>query len=913
MGVKSFYKNVFLFVLLTRIIRKELEIKNGGTFTRTDLEYLLEKEGNTFSARTMWDYLTENIYQVKLAVTEDTGEGIGTLKMLFQLADSDLTGKSWEEFEKIQSNKMAYLPDIQKTVEQFSRFKLEKTVEAVFRKRPPHTKTVGYLNNESYYTYVKEADKPLIKEASGLLKDKINLRLSQLFVKETDIDGYLLSDDEIAFIRFFQSLPQGLAVNVSLEQLATTDAFYLVIYPPALIIQRLSEKSLLVKQENEKLVLADCCWTFNLPDVKVNYQPLFRCIADQLMVTGYNFHKGIALYFYQKAGRWEETRECLRYRGKLKKTGFLHLYIEVLNTQIDSRYFLSMLPYDPEFIWLYWSLSSTYNSIGDLTNASYTLAKLFKAIKRRFLEKQQFIVEGIEVVIKAFQLGLDILINYDDKNLLKEEAEVFKLFILDFLSDKVLKEHISTERLCQLSSTVAKYYYKIDGGNYAARLMFSAFDSFIPNTKSSTTALINLTLIDIADPYLPYPQLIAWAKTAQKVFYHNHNYTGLAKAELYLASLKILNEEPVTIEYLKRHIRILINSGGYDEQVLKHLKNICNHIEDGDFLELVLTEIKRLESIKNSFSAGTAIAPRLTLLLLDFNSRNYDLLGFLNESEALGILLSMQSPTFKKTVSLKNNKELQALISGDDITKMRYLKKARALSANNPAHFYQIPLTKTILTSSWSINTLPEVLNRYFAHERVQEIAKLPDPKFRLDYTHFLIRNKKLNRAKVILDGFNLTNDYPEYYNLLGHYNKYTNIHAQTTNIVVSYYSQAVTLAEQLIKKTRDNKLQLKFTKDKGRYLNNLGGYIIENRIYNSFGKAKRHLIESITIMGSYGEFPYPYQYLALLCFIKYARLSDNKKTKLINRLLGQFNISNDDKTDINRFARERWLELLNS
>ncbi|KAB2912871.1 MAG: hypothetical protein F9K23_18285 [Bacteroidetes bacterium] len=912
MQIKSVYKNVFLTVLLTRIIRKELT-RNRKNFTRTHLGRVLKERGFEPATRTIWDFLTNDIENVKLAFTESSDKNIGSIDILFTLVQSNLVGMNWHEFEKIQREQIKHFPDIQEIVTQFDTLEIVNAVKTVLGGQEKHGRTLSSLLNPDNYEKVPNNEKLLLKDVLKHFKDRINLRLEQLYPKEYSIGSYLLSEDEIALISFFQSLPQGLAANVNFDQLATTDSFYLINCTPALIIQRLLEKTLLIRQENGKLVLADPCWKFNLPDVKVNYQPLFWCIADQLMVTGYNFHKGIALYFYQKAGRWEETRECLRYRGKLKKTGFLHLYIDVLNTQIDSRYFLSMLPYDPEFIWLYWSLSSTYNSIGDLTNASYTLAKLFKAIKRRFLEKQQFIVEGIEVVIKAFQLGLDILINYDDKNLLKEEAEVFKLFILDFLSDKVLKEHISTERLCQLSSTVAKYYYKIDGGNYAARLMFSAFDSFIPSTKSSTTALINLTLIDIADPYLPYPQLITWAKTAKKVFYNNHNYTGLAKAELYLASLRILNDEPVTTEYLKRPIRILINSGGYDEQVLKHLKNICTHIEVGDFLELVLTEIKRLESIKNSFSAGTAMAPRLTLLLLDFNSRNYDLLGFLNESEALGILLSMQSPTFKKTVSLKNNKELQALISGDDITKMRYLKKARALSANNPAHFYQIPLTKTILTSSWGINTLPQVLNRYFAHERVQEIAKLPDPKFRLDYTHFLIRNKKLNRAKVILDGFNLTNDYPEYYNLLGHYNKYTNTHAQTTNIVVGYYSQAVTLAEQLIKKTRDNKLQLKFTKDKGRYLNNLGGYIIENRIYNSFGKAKRHLIESITIMGSYGEFPYPYQYLALLYFIKYARLSNNKKTKLINRLLGQFNISNDDKTDINRFARERWLELLNS
>lgn len=898
---KAIYKNVFLFVLLTRIIRKEIELKKG-LFTRDKL-FLGVDEKPMISTRTLADYLTENIYKVKLYTTAKTTTSEDTLKVLFSLVSSSLIGKKWDEFEQLERERLGFQPEIAAIVKQFD--DLKESVDIVFKGEPPHEKTLGFLGASSKHRNLSSSTKLLLTNALEKFQDYIALRIKQIYVVETVIDGLKFNSDEIIFIRFFQTIPLELLPFIKLEFFSRATKFYVEIFTPALIIKSLFEKQIIGLDAKGKFKWNIDYLKISLPDIEYDFTFLNNLTAERLKQR-FSL-RWTSIYFLQKTGKWEEASKIFIKKEKFKKRGLLDLYILVLNQQLSSEHFKSLITNQPEQLWLYWALAQSLVSVGKPHETTLAINNLFTGIKNFYNKGKKIDNKGIEILMKAFQLCLDILLNYENRTVLLKQADAFNLLVLIYLNNKRAFHRISTITRCQLATTIARYFFNIGDTDFAFRLMTKAHENFILRSNKSTIASINLALIDVSPPSVSISKKIMLANTARQMFIKRKNLLGAANAELYSVYLNLLNGGRDGEKLLPDLISVFQKSGGYDEQVLKILEQIILLIDKKEILSIINSEIVRLKSIKHGFSKYRYQHLDLTLLLVDFNFDDNDVLPVLTLNDIKEHILSILSPLHERDGTLKNP-EPQSIISGSFGVKVRYLKNVYTLSGKNKLDFYQNDLNRAVLTGKWSELEVRVILQHYFTMKNIRVISKLPDVKYRLDYCRFLINKKKLKSAKIILDSCDSSEKLPEYYNLMGNYLKVSH-GKKNRNKIIQSYKNAIRLAEFEILKCEETRIKQKLMKDLGRYYNNMAFSIIEARFYNHLSKAKDCFIKSIEIMGGYSIFPHPYIGLALCCLIESYKQPENEKSDIKN-CLSKFGISSYDIEQVEAKALEEYSRL---
>lgn len=898
-------KNLFLFALLTRIIRKELSGSNNK-FTEAQLKEHITSLGYSFSENIVNDHLAKDLKKMRVLCTEGRvsqpiiEDELGTLDKLFLLVDSDKVGKTWEEFEEKHLPECLAIPFLKKIIEDFDHYTPQ--IEIIINKQADHDKKLRHLFSPTIPdTLVNKGDKSAIDTIVRKLEAAVDMRLQQVYIKESEVNGVALSYDEVIMLQLLNDIPFGLHEHVvKLLSNYPEDAISVfLILPPSLIIERLKSKGLLsvnkygdIKGKNKRGHI----------DIypNVDFKPLFAFIADELAKNPISLDRCLSSYYYLKCNSSEVAKELfIKYQSFFKTAGIYTEYAEVLKLIILSE---GKSPITATYIWHHWSLAYCYHNLGKVALASETIEKLFKLIKQTYHTDGAFNKAGIQLVIKSFQLAIEVILNYNDRDLLIQEIQGIHLFVFEFLSNKQLTSDVPVEVKCQLCSVIAKYYYKITDTNFAHELMNNAFDSFIINSESATIGFINLTRIEVADPtILPYSLQLVWARTAFYYFKRKKIRPGIAKANLYQAYLRLVNGDFEDLKYLDGYLNYNNRSDGYDLQVLEFLKYILNEIPITSTTAITVSkvrdEIKRLELIQRGIEGKKT---RLSLYkLCNFNNRPTEFADVLNDIEIKGFLKSFLPAASKILMNLKSH-DAQRLLKGPEETKMLYLTKAITLSAQDYVQFFELPIVMAVLTN-WREQGPPEVMFKAFLnYKMIAEIIKIRNTSFKLKYASLLTKNNKFTHARILLDNTIVPPVLmPEFYDkrarlYKGLFLENIGFIEDSKVLMVHYYERCIQSVDYLLKKYNNDAARQDLLNDKARYLNNFGWGILECQQKKLYELAISNFVSSIRVKFDPKMFPYPFEGIVITKALINPKYNPSNFNVFAHSILGQFKLEKD-------------------
>lgn len=855
-------KNIFLFMLLTRIIRKEIE-KFQGEFSKNKLQEYLSKKGfEKAVTNTVFLHLCD-FDTTRIVVTPTM------LQQLINLVTSERIGETWNDFENNQLLELGFSEDIMDVYIRSNELSgdIHKLLYDKHSKDFDESKQLKVLNTNDFKYHE-------VKKLYGNLEEKVEKRLVEIYIEELyNIGNVKVSLEELRFVSFLLHFPDGF--EEKFLHLIKKSSFNNTILPIELIVHRLCIKDIIFKHEGTVL-LKEKIKAF-VPETSIDLKPVFIDIAEATL-TNYpknaiNLYRTV--FFFQKAEEWEKADQILNtYIDTIRKASIYEYACNIIATQVSSNYFITNVK-----PWYWWNLAICYNAIGKLSQASDTIRNLFIYIRDNCTVNNHLKVNHTELFLKAFQLGIEIVLKYDDIEILKPQLNAIKLCAGQYLQIPKYFENVKPEVRWQLLTTLSYYFFKLDNVDYANKLITNLFDDFIDKEDSQTKANINLVKIEISVNH-PETLKLFWAKTAYRYFKKKNNLNGIAKSSLYRA---LFEEESNEQEYyLKQYIEIIKRIKTFDIQLLPHLEKIKSIITNSELLEEIDREMERLESQKTINSLEKSLSLQLYQLInfdkqvyvdqLDFD---FLLTTFKNEK---GIISQISTPLHRNNNPSK--KEIQTILDSDINSKVSFLSNAFNSAGNNYATFYCNEAVKDALVYTKIDKEL--ILKLYFTHRLVEEIAKTKNDDFKLAYARKLNRDAP-NRAKIILDSISFRNRNAEYYNLLGVY--YSSI--EKKDYGKSYYYHKKSL------ETLENQ------KYRGRYQNNFAWSLINLNKKSKFDEAKELFLSSIKLMDNPVLWPHPIVGIIIIKLLKNSWQPFNILRSIFHKEFDKLKLSNDNRIHI--------------
>lgn len=856
MPEKIIVPNPFIFYILTRIIKFEIkeEINKGKSDVipineETLKDYLANKGINPSSKSKLNKYLND------IPILCFTRSGVMELMLL---ANSKFIGNSFEEFNYFMREEIAFYPEI------------EDYVNRLDLVLPEIDSYMNSFDDNNYRTLENFIKNPysfeISPELSCLLDDfhqkaGVWLNLVVAETKET-IGQFNLMKDELTLIWLVRCLPFGLRVDL------------IEILTPFWNSGKIS-LGLLIKRLNRKKVLKfkELAWQISeeviIPPVQLDKFIIesLRLISDELLKNRAIRKSYEIIYIVQEQGDFELSQKLISsFSDTFKKSGFYKDYADIISRQIESTYFKDY----PE-PWIYWHLAYSQNMLGNLAQASKSITLLFNYIKEKCYDKSTLNNKNINLFLKAYQLGLEILLNYDDIDVLNNHKSSFALICSEHLQLPRYTKEISPEVKWQILTSFVSYLKLIEYNNYAEKILNNLTDQFIDKEASLIKANINLQrALFFEEKDLGIR--IDWAYTAFSYFKLKNNLAGEAFSSIVLASL---HDEKIEREnYLGNYLNIAREINYYDYRLIDLLKKAT--IFETKYQDLVDLEKFRLNQIykKNQSEIGNAVNL--------YNLINYKTqvmveevklkLSFIDFTNPLSVISEISTPLNRRLESFESN-EVQRLMESAIDRRIEFLKRSLHKNQYNAISFFSNSSSKWVMTLSLNRREgHDDIMKLFFNKKLLDGLCKLPNDDLKLDYAHALTRISPV-KSKQLIDTISKKNH--RYFNLLGNYYRYSK--EKDFRSAMYNFENAIRLAE-------DNIVRF-------RYMQNLAFTIIMFKKFNELNRAENLFLK--VFENKDDDNSRKYSLLGLLV-IKLLNIKNNDSrniTKEIDRFFNDFGI----------------------
>lgn len=805
----SIFPNPLLFSTFLRILKYELEQEINKddidikTIGEDELKEILISRGLRESqAANLSRYFNES---PKIVATTTV------INILFKLTRLKNVGYSFYEFCSIQEYEMRQYDEIYNLKNLIDENISE--IEELLNIDKGNEKTLKNLCHN-----LKNEGGPKLKLiAENIEKYSEFWFNNQLSANQYIINDYYVSFDEILFSKIIDSLPFGM----SRQYLKIIDSKWNEEYMPIeTVLQRLLRKKIIhesytsitiehtAKKVLDKIELQDSS--------EIN--KYLKSLSDTLLKESSLKRDFELIHILQQHGDFQKAQELLNWNGdKFKKRGYFLNYINVLERQIKSEYF--NLNYDP---WQLWYLVFCYNKIGELKLAEEKLSELLIYISKNCIRHNALMVDKINLFLKAFQIGIEMIINFNSRSLLLEQLVAIKFVAKQYLQLPRYRNAIEPEVRYQLISIIALYYHLIDLTDVSLVLIKNLNKVFIQKENSLAYAQFKLIEIEINDAALPSVKYNL-AYGAYKYFSDKNNLNGICRSLLYLILYTDKNNpeyENTLKSYLWEYKTISRRISYFDNSSLKVIERILR-IEnfENEYFESEYDRYSKINQ-KNAVSFSINLYE-----LIKFNSN-----VIIAEIDPEKLCITIDSPDYiYKIVSIPlqekiesfDSKEIQKLLNYSVLDKLKYLRYGFKKYQDKPIAFYLNPSIKWIL-----INFLKKreaiftILTTYFTEELLKAFDNMLREDVKLDYARALTIVAP-EKSKYILK--QIRNKDSEYYNLLGNY------YAYNTN--PDYY-KSLSIYQRAIKMAKDEATNL-------RYSLNYANVIVSSRNEELYRHAK--------------------------------------------------------------------------
>lgn len=850
--------NIFLFLLLGRIIQREVAGNARFNFQRLE-DYINSLNGNN-NFSTLKKYLYVRLDDCTLGITDKQ------LGKLFQLFRVKKYGSNWRTFKKLQEKELAFCSSELKEIYQI--FENVKDVLVERFKDIPIDK-IQYRN--LFDENVPISTRNLIPNAQRLEK-LIEERLDQVCTMEFVIKSIHLSREEIDFLKILNLFFDGIELRI----LPIISVFFNDrILPMGLVIHRLKEKGV-IKVRRKLIVPIIDITEIVARETGSNFSILIR----QLAVDNDTYNKNLdgwlqKVVFWEELGKWSEVRLILTIgKKKFKRIGRKRDYAHVLERYTNSNHF----KLNPE-PWRYWYLANCYNELGDLQNATRVLHKLGNFRRDSRFKSLDHNEELTSLYFKTFRLGIEILLNFNDLNLLRGQFNAVKLFIIEHFHKDDYHKIVSNDDRCQVLIALSKYFLRTGRKSLARYITLNLLSEFYVIDRGRVPE-IQLLCCECFMENPEIKQQTEWALRARWLFHKSADKIGVAKS--WLVASVCETDKLLQDKYLKRYFFAIYDYNFFDVNSIEYLKIHLKNNESG-LKKKIRQQINNLVQIQHNNMDGLGM---IHLQSLNFTSKDIELPDNIDNKLIFNFIKELSQPIFSKHVRL-DSIHAQSIINSNKKIRLNFLSEAFKNAGTRTQLFYSHPLVIYIfgdeIKNAYS-ETSAFLLNRYFKTSDIQKLVDLRSNDLHLQYAGILAR-KAPEKSKKLLDRVGKIAHKGEYNNLLGNY--YALTVNPNYNRSLHYYKRSIVLAD------------LKYIL---RYKCNLGWLYLRFEKSEKYGEALDLFKEIINTVPKDINWPYPLRgaFIAMIRVnsgdIRFRRDSVGQK---INEWFNNILVSNDKQVTL--------------